>query len=456
MTASYFKISYDNAKRFLQTLPEEELDDLYDNYNISEDLIVNGDVYDKVSQLTEMISDNELYSLGYKDPIAKENDKSEYSYGISDVVDFLQNLDEYTLDDLFNHYDTHDIEELAIVITDTELQNLGFNTSIKNKEDQTVTTKIKDYPIAQSKCNEDRFDFLTDIPCYFPCYIIDEDNGIFATDDDFWFNEIKLCLDPNLVSACDKLDDIVDDLVLFTVTPTSYPEQIQEDVVINSELNPQLFDNETQLLKEDVLTTLQEYVNNFIQRLQEKGIEADYSDIQLIGSNAGYLYTPESDIDIHILWSYPMDNDNFEQMRAEILDYVTENPLIFGENIVELNVEDGFNMESTAKRRYSIINNSWVDNSNTEEVYTTDDLNKVAGYEDIVKDYTDKINNFVDKDMYPEAAKLKQEIRNNRSEDLKDKGSLSMGNVVFKELRNSGAFGKLRDYINNKELSIIR
>ena len=207
-------------------------------------------------------------------------------------------------------------------------------------------------------------------------------------------------------------------------------------------------------MKSVVLQQLLDYVGSFIEYLQNKSIDVDYSDIQLIGSNAGYLYSPESDIDIHIIWSYPLFKDAFEQLQQEIKMFKLDNTLNIGDYPVEINVEDGQNMQSSSKRRYSLIEDDWVDNSDEEEEYKQDDINLVSGYEDIVTDYANKIDNVVDNDLYSDALALKTEIRKNRSDDSANEGSLSMGNVVFKELRNNGAYGKLRTYIKDKEAEL--
>lgn len=460
MANKYFKIDYEDAKSFLESLPEENLKDLFDIYNISDEFVFAGSLIDKVSSLAEIISDEDLFQLGYKEEI-KENVEEEgtkiydFCTSVDSVVNFLQTLDDYTLDELYSKYGTHDLEEIAIAITDTELEKLGMQikTDIPQFPAEDVTIpNLNCSEYAQCNYCED-LDYLEDLPLDIPCYVVDADKGLFMTDNLYSFSNIKSALDPHLVSTCDLYnEDIIDSNVLFVITPITYPEQINEEVVINSELNPELFDNETQLLKEDVLNSLQEYATGFTDKLQSKDIPVEYSDIILIGSNAGYLYTPESDIDVHFVWVKPLDNDIFELMKAEILDYVTENPLQIGSNMVELNIEDGFNMESTSKRKYSICDNCWIDNSNTEEVYTPEDLSKVEGYEEQVEDYTKQIEDVITSDSYADAVALKNEIRLNRSTDLAEKGSLSMGNVVFKELRNNGEFGKLREYIKEKEL----
>lgn len=486
MSNNYFSISYDDAMNFLKSLSEDKISDLYDLYNITNEDGVNdnsdlspAEKEDKINALAAIISDEDLYNLGYTNTDnSSDSDDSDktiniYNFSVEDVGSFLLSLDEDVLSDLFQKYSAVNVDDLAIGITDAELVSLGFDklkcddVSSPFSDDGGCEDTHHSFDLEDNFIDDysEEFDFLEDVNYSIPVIVVDPTDFIFCTDCDYSFESLKSQLDPNLVCSCDKLDfdGLLDDysidgcygdnLVFFKIVPVTYPEQIQEEVVINSELNPALFDNETQLLKPEVFEQLNEYIDGFVTKMNEKSIDVSFNDIHLIGSNAGYLYTPESDIDIHFIWSYPMDKDNFEQMRAEFVDYMTTNPLIIDGHGVELNLEDGINMEATTKRRYSIVNNNWVDNSNTEEVYTVDDLAMVEGYENVVDEYAKRIDDVIKDDSYAEAIALKQEIRSNRSEDLANSGSLSIGNVVFKELRNSGKFGELREFIKDKELA---
>lgn len=453
MTNNYLNIPYDKAKTFLEGLPEDKLECVFDQYNISESLD-----FTKIAQLAEYISDADLIGLGYIEEVTPSPTSfvsllpSEEDFSVEEVIDFLNSLDDYELVDIYNKYDTHNLEDIAIAITDSELEQLGmFDEEL---EDEIFEESEDEFEYYDEYCEE--LDFLEDIPSDIPYGIVDECDAIFVVNNDVDFERFRANLDPNLVESCDKIDyDFGSDVVVFKVVPKYYPEEVSEDVVISKELNPLIFDNEHKM-KEDVKQQILDYVQGFVNLMNTKDIDVSYEDLQLVGSNAGYLYTPESDIDIHFIWSYPMDPDKFEQMRAEFTDYVLSNPLFIGDtNAVELNLEDGFNMEANSARRYSLINDTWVNDSDDKEVYTESDMTKVEGYEEIVDEYSAKIDDVVDNDLYPDAVELKQEIRNNRSEDLKNYGSLSMGNVVFKELRNNGQFGKLRNYIKEKEENVI-
>lgn len=450
MKSDYLNISYNDAKAFLETLSEKRLTKIYEKYGILETYVAeNNEEYSKKDQLVDIISDSDLYSLGYSQDAVPCGDDC-YNYTISDIIDFLSSFNEDELFDLISKYSAYDIEDLATAITDSDLAALGFDFGVdnnipeENSHDSVYVNTDYDY--------DENLDYLEDIEGI-PYTILDtNENGVstIALADVYDFNRFKESLDPNLVEYCEPLDLDISECYLCEVTPRVYPEKITEDVIINSELNPAIFDAEHKMLPE-VHEQIMNYVNDFVEKMNNKAINMDYQDVQLIGSNAGYLYTPDSDIDIHFIWSTPMNKENFDQMKDEFMIYTAENPLTIGKNTVELNLEDDANIVASANRRYSLIDDDWVDDSDKNEVYTQEDMTAVEGYEDLVADYTARIDDVVDNDLFEDALDLKHEIRQNRSEDLANIGALSLGNVVFKELRNNGAYGKLREYLKTKE-----
>lgn len=452
--SSYLKIPYDNAIKFLMSLDEDTLIPYYIKYDVN-----------SVDALAEIIADEEILSLGYnkENDIKDEEDSLEipndYSIAYEDVVHFLENIDKYTLEDLMHKYDTNSIEDLAVAITDFELDSLGFN--YKKEEKETTTQKY--HHKSNLEYDED-LDYLEDITEDIDYDILDKENHIFGVNDELTFYDFKNSLDPNLVDTCEAIkEDLGLDCFAFKVTPKVYSDeqtQISEEVIINDKLNPLIFDSDNKI-HEDIKDKLIDYAQKFIDKATSMGINIDYSDIVLAGSNAGYLYTPESDIDIHIVSAEPISEDIFDKLKTEFDLFEVENPLIFedsegNKHQVELGIEDGYNivMDNKNPRRYSLLDNDWVADSDKYEVYTESDKSTVAGYEDIVSEYVDKINEVVDSDDYFSAKQLKNELRKNRSTDLANIGALSMGNVVFKELRNNGAYGKLREYLKSKESDI--
>lgn len=455
MSIKYFKFPYKEVLNFLRTSESIDLNNLYDTYNI-----VGEDEEYKLQQLADTISDDDLSAYGFEPSDSEEDiedeeieDFNQYS-DIDDIVLFLEKeLDDYDLKALMNKYDCYTVEDLAIVLTDAELESLGY-ADLESIEDEEDINELEfDEIPCFGNCYVEDLDYIEDVDKSIPLMFIKstDDGDMFITDDDLDFNKIKESLDTNLVDTCEELGKDEDGHVVFNIKKHEYP--VDEEVVIETELNPNLFDSEHKLLP-DVKEQLINYVDGFINQIDNEDIKINYSDIVLVGSNAGYLYTPESDIDIHIISDKQVDLDNAEELFNKFDLYEDENPLMIGNAKVELGLEDGYDiaLDNKDARRYSLLTDEWLNNSDKFEEFKPEDIHKVDGYEDIVNDYTEKINNVVDNDNYNEASILKQEIRQNRSDDLANIGSLSMGNVVFKELRNNGSYGKLRDYLLYKSI----
>lgn len=470
-TKQTFNVSYDDIVKFIEELDQEKREKLI-NLLVSKGFVASTDSVSQeelIDFATNYLTDQELYSLGFPEDITPSQDEA-----YDEVVSLLSNTDSNIKETLYAKYNTNNDEILANNISDEDLIALQVpdeSVIVDEKPPKVIDVLMSEK--TDDFFDDETFDYLEDIPSDIDYAIIDKDKHIYYVPSLLEFEKFKDALDPVLVEDCTACDaetyDYVNNLginteeqllgtegVLFNVNPVTfeeYDEQISEEVVINDTLNSEIF-TDSHKMKSVVLQQLLDYVGSFIEYLQNKSIDVDYSDIQLIGSNAGYLYSPESDIDIHIIWSYPLFKDAFEQLQQEIKMFKLDNTLNIGDYPVEINVEDGQNMQSSSKRRYSLIEDDWVDNSDEEEEYKQDDINLVSGYEDIVTDYANKIDNVVDNDLYSDALALKTEIRKNRSDDLANEGSLSMGNVVFKELRNNGAYGKLRTYIKDKEVEL--
>lgn len=468
-TKQTWSIPYDSIVKFISELDQEKTKQLIDIL-ISTGLVDDTESLDQdeiIKLATEHLADEVFYNLGFSDEAFQDE-------AYNNALETISKLDTEIKESLYAKYNTNNDEILANNISEEDLTKLEQTAENKTNSVDEKKPKLIDKLISEAtNLDPEIFDYLEDLPNDIEYAVIDKSNHVYYVPSLLEFEKFKDALDPVLVNECKAFDtdiyEYVNNLgiengeslldtegVLFSVDPVTfeeYDEQISEEVIINDTLNPEIFSDNNKI-KPAVLNQLLEYVGSFIEHLQNKNIEVDYTDIQLIGSNAGYLYSPESDIDIHIIWSYPLFKDTFEQLQQEIKMFVLDNPFNISDYPVEINIEDGQNMQSSSKRRYSLIEDTWVEDSDKEENYKPEDINSVLGYEDIVTDYVNKIEDVISNDNYSDALALKTEIRKNRSDDLANIGSLSMGNVVFKELRNNGAFGKLRAYLKEKEAEL--
>lgn len=428
---SYFEFSYNDVLTFLENLPEDKLKPMFYEYDTSD-----------LGELAAIISDEDVINLGYENNTKLSED---FDYRYSDIDNITKiltdNLDSYDLEILMRRYNCNDLQDLAIALTDDEIDQICGNKETDNLN--VIDTTDYDY----STDYDEDLDYLEDI-YETPYKILDKDSGLISVPNSDYYYAFCEELDKSLIDECSKPEELDGD-IYFNITPHKF--EVNEDVIINDTLNTELFDENNKLLPE-IKDQLLQYVDGFVNKMTEKSIDIPYSDVNLVGSNAGYIYTPDSDIDIHIIAADALNTEDAEHLFDEFDLYEAENPLFIGESKVELGIEDNYNiiMNNKDARRYSLVTDEWVDDSDKFEQFKPEDISQVEGYEDTVQDYTNKINDVIDSENIDQALALKREIRKARSEDLANAGSLSMGNVVFKELRNNGSYGKLKGFISDK------
>jgi predicted nucleotidyltransferase len=197
------------------------------------------------------------------------------------------------------------------------------------------------------------------------------------------------------------------------------------------------------LVKEKLLTLAKKVMSEISSSVEVRHI-------YFTGSLATYKWTPISDIDLHII--VDILDKNCENTTKEYFDLISKmfnsqhNIFIKGYK-VEVNIKDKENFFKD-KAAYDLIKDVWV----KEPSKITRDLDDSEVIH-ISKTYQKQIDDLIDKGESPEKAKkLKKEIKYLRTSGLEDgDGEYSIGNLVFKKLRNTGYLGKLFDYYNNVE-----
>jgi len=237
--------------------------------------------------------------------------------------------------------------------------------------------------------------------------------------------------------------------------------ELTEAIEKHDSLNNKLFTKE-ELLKDQVRDKMLEIVDEFLADLKEQDVKIKVDDILMIGSNASYNYTKDSDIDLHVL------------ANAKAADYSTDiaNALysayrsLFNKNLdiklfgipLEIFVETE---ESTRVSNgvYSVKKNKWIKKPVHEDIpdYDKEALNKLVDeWEDKCKKLIDDIK--ADKlEDEKKVVKMLEEIYDKLRKKGISKGEYSTENLTFKELRNKGYLDQLKDYRNelvSKRLSL--
>lgn len=233
---------------------------------------------------------------------------------------------------------------------------------------------------------------------------------------------------------------------------TAKEQDVSESAVlleteVHDTLNQMLFDD--MVLKPEIRTSLLKIADVFKTELDLKNI--DPVDVYLTGSNASYLYTNKSDIDLHLVYDYEQVGiaanilDKYLQAAKHNFNIKHQNLKIKGIP-VEVGCEHtGSNLVTSGI--YSLRNDEWVKVPQKPE--TSDvDVQTV--------DLEQEIQNTLDNDS-TSIRELLKKLSSRRKEGLAQSGELSSKNLEFKKLRDNGWISKLRDAYNkalDTELSI--
>ena len=226
--------------------------------------------------------------------------------------------------------------------------------------------------------------------------------------------------------------------------------KMSDAIAFHDQLNPKLFHG--QQLRPDVDEQLRVIAQDFISELGVKDL--DVKDITISGSNAAYSYTPNSDLDLHILVDLSQYSDDAvyqELFHAKKNLYNESHDITINGIPVELYVQDA-NVPVVSLGEYSVLKNKWLkipskrrsnlDQTATKQKY--EKLAKIAEYALHSKDLS-KVKNVLDT------------IKRYRQAGLDVGGEFGPENLAYKMLRSQGLITKLydlRDKLHSKKLSI--
>ena len=225
---------------------------------------------------------------------------------------------------------------------------------------------------------------------------------------------------------------------------------LKDAVQLHQDLNPQLFDGDQ--IKPEVRRALLRIADDFREYLGLNASQID--DITVSGSNAGYTYTPYSDIDLHLIIDMKrLDND---EVYRELFDakkslYNDRYNIKIKDSDVELYVQGAADQHHSAGV-YSLTRDQWQKMPRRQRV-PIDDNTVQAKY----KKLGHAIEQAVKNPEYDRLSLLLDKIKRMRKAGLDRAGEFSSENLVFKLLRNRGLIKQLiqaRDRAKSDDLSI--
>ena len=217
----------------------------------------------------------------------------------------------------------------------------------------------------------------------------------------------------------------------------------------HNKLNPKIWSDNK--LKPEVLNKLKNIAQAFIEFLDIP--KSSIKDIVLTGSNVSYNYTPQSDLDLHLIVDFNKVHKNCPIVGDFLLSKKSEfnnNHDIFIYGIpVEVYAEPT-DAPSVYNGLYSIRYNKWIQEpkklkplNNSSEIRA-----KYNEMKSTIEELTDESKFLKNEVANGELAnKLFQKLREMRRAGLQKEGEFSVENQVYKKLRNEGYISKLFNII---------
>jgi predicted nucleotidyltransferase len=236
------------------------------------------------------------------------------------------------------------------------------------------------------------------------------------------------------------------------------PNAVDIKTRYHDELNPDIWTKDDELDK-PVRKALLKIAKEFVEFLAAP--EMDIKDIILTGSLANYNYTPQSDIDLHIVANAtsklgkPCKFDLAEFFSAKKTLWNEQHDITIYGYPVELYVQLA-DENLVATGIYSVQDDKWITKPKVDKDAASIDKYAVKLKAAEMMSLIDKIiDNKVDSKT--SVQKLTDRIWNMRKAGLSSTGEFSVENITFKTLRNNGYIKKLIDYrrsISDDDLSL--
>ena len=213
---------------------------------------------------------------------------------------------------------------------------------------------------------------------------------------------------------------------------------LADAVKFNEQLNPRIWQGNK--MRPQVRAKLLQIAEDFKQSLGLSDLNV--KDITLSGSNAGYTYTPHSDIDLHLVVDLP-EADVSEVYRelfdAKKFQYNETHNIKIGGYDVELYVENA-NKPAISQGMFSVLNNDWI-NIPLKKRSTIND-NAVKSKYDVIKH---RIESAVKSGSLKRLTNTAAKIKKMRQAGLDAHGELGPENIAYKMLRSQGVIQQLYD-----------
>ena len=210
------------------------------------------------------------------------------------------------------------------------------------------------------------------------------------------------------------------------------------NIELHDELNPRIWDEDNQL-KPKIKKGILDIVNEFVDYIE---YDLPVVDIVIVGSNASYNYTDKSDLDIHLIVNFENIDENKALVNALCQSWKTlfnkSYDIKLGGQHAELYVED-MQTSTNSNGIYSVTNDKWL--KYPTQIHIPQNLD----IEDDLVRVEIEIENALDSNDLQEVEKMIDWLYYQRKLALQLHGEFSVGNLIFKAVRNDGLLDKLKE-----------
>jgi hypothetical protein len=227
--------------------------------------------------------------------------------------------------------------------------------------------------------------------------------------------------------------------------------QLDRAIQFHDKLNPVLWKHDA--MDPTVRKALLRIAENFQKFI---GVDNfDIHDVTVSGSNAAYTYTPNSDIDLHLVVMIPNEHDaELRQLfDAKKYQYNDQHDFkIYGYD-VELYAQDA-TQPHHSMGIYSVLNDRWISHPKPQRA-NIDDASVKSKYDC----YKHRIQHALTLDDHDHVKRIWDNIKSMRKAGLARGGEFSPENLVFKLLRAEGDMAHLKDHLTDlvdREFSLGR
>ena len=213
--------------------------------------------------------------------------------------------------------------------------------------------------------------------------------------------------------------------------------KLTEAIEVHETLNPKLW-NEDNTLKPEIYDKLVEIYEEFLRFID---IPLNIVDVEIVGYNASYNYNENSDIDLHVIVNSEVNYVDKEILRlfynSKKGSFNDDYDLSLNGIPVELYIEDVKDGNAT-NGRFSILKNEWV-------MFPEPITYEIPDISDTLNEYLEKATNLIAGTDEQAILDFINDVYMMRKLGLAQDGEASVGNLVFKELRNMNILPDLKD-----------